>query len=82
MMQRLFHDRKGSLLMEYIVLTFFIALPIWIFWSGGSISFGSYSIGFAGIYDYSSGELIGDGLKIQAFMQSIVEGISRPNPYF
>ncbi|NLG15049.1 MAG: hypothetical protein GX561_12710 [Lentisphaerae bacterium] len=82
MMQRLFHDSKGSMMMEYIVITFFIALPIWIFWNGGSISFGSYSIGFAGIYDYSKGELIGDGLKIQAFMQSIVEGISRPNPYF
>ncbi|MCR4573905.1 MAG: hypothetical protein K5787_09075 [Lentisphaeria bacterium] len=65
---------KGSIMMEYIIVTFLTAVPIFLIWHGAD------ALGYPGIYDMSTGKLKGTGLEIQAFFQQVMAGIAMPLP--
>lgn len=68
------NDEKGSVMMEYIIVTALVAVPIFLVWHGSSI------LGYPGIYDFSTGLLKEGGKGIQGFFQWITSGIALPVP--
>ena len=71
----------GSILLEYILVTFLTALPVVVLWNGGKFDFG-FKDGPVelGIYDAGTGEYIGQGKEIQRFFQMVQDGIGLPLP--
>ncbi|MBR6058474.1 MAG: hypothetical protein IKP58_09940 [Victivallales bacterium] len=65
---------NGSIMMEYIIVTFLTAVPIFLIWHGAE------ALGYPGIYDMATGQLKGTGLEIQAFFQQVMAGIAMPLP--
>ena len=67
-MIKLFRNVSGSVLMEYLVVNLAVAVPLLILWHKG-------------IYDYTTGEWIGEmGLGIQAMYQRVMSGVAIPLP--
>lgn len=67
-MINLFRNVSGSVLMEYLVVNLAVAVPLLILWHKG-------------IYDYTTGEWIGEmGLGIQAMYQRVMSGVAIPLP--
>ena len=58
---------KGSVLMEYVIVNVFIAVPVLLFWH-------------TEIYSFATGQWIGMGLGIQAMFQRVLSGIALPIP--
>lgn len=73
-------DAGGSIMMEYIVLTALVAVPVFLVWHGASIPWYGGQLEYPGIYDLSTGEFKGIGLEIQGFFQRITSGIALPIP--
>ena len=65
---------KGSIMMEYIIVTLLAAIPVFLVWHGAE------ALGYPGVYDMSTGQLKGTGLEIQAFFQQVMAGIAMPLP--
>jgi hypothetical protein len=65
---------KGSIMMEYIIVTLLAAIPVFLVWHGAE------ALGYPGVYDMSTGQLKGTGLEIQAFFQQVFAGIAMPLP--
>ena len=65
---------NGSIMMEYVIVTFLAAIPIFLVWHGAEV------LGYPGVYDMSTGQLKGTGLEIQAFFQQVMAGIAMPLP--
>ena len=72
---------NGSILLEYILVTFLTALPVVVLWNGGKVDFG-FKTGpvHLGIYDAGKGEYVGQGREIQRFFQMVQGGIGLPLP--
>ncbi len=72
---------NGSILLEYILVTFLTALPVVVLWNGGKVDFG-FKTGpvHLGIYDAGKGEYVGQGREIQRFFQMVQDGIGLPLP--
>ena len=65
---------RGSIMMEYIIVTLLAAIPVFLVWHGAE------ALGYPGVYDMSTGQLKGTGLEIQAFFQQVMAGIAMPLP--
>ena len=65
---------RGSIMMEYVVVTLLAAIPVYLVWHGAE------AFGYPGVYDMSTGQLKGTGLEIQAFFQQVFAGIAMPLP--
>ena len=65
---------RGSIMMEYIIVTLLAAIPVFLVWHGAE------ALGYPGVYDMSTGQLKGTGLEIQAFFQQVMAGIALPLP--
>ena len=72
---------NGSILLEYILVTFLTALQVDVLWNGGKVDFG-FKTGpvHLGIYDAGKGEYVGQGREIQRFFQMVQDGIGLPLP--
>lgn len=67
-MSSFLRNASGSVLMEYLVVNLAVAVPLLILWHKG-------------IYDYTTGEWIGEmGLGIQAMYQRVMSGVAIPLP--
>ena len=67
-------EDRGSIMMEYVIVTFLAAVPIYLVWHGAE------ALGYPGVYDMSTGQLIGTGLQIKTFFQQVMAGIAMPLP--
>ena len=67
-------EDRGSIMMEYVIVTFLAAVPIYLVWHGAE------ALGYPGVYDMSTGQLIGTGLQIKTFFQQVFAGIAMPLP--
>ena len=67
-------EDRGSIMMEYVIVTFLAAVPIYLVWHGAE------PLGYPGVYDMSTGQLIGTGLQIKTFFQQVFAGIAMPLP--
>ena len=65
---------RGSIMMEYIIVTLLAAIPVFLVWHGAE------ALGYPGVYDMSTGQLKGTGLEIKAFFQQVMAGIAMPLP--
>ena len=76
-------DSRGSVLMEYAILTMLIAIPMYLVWVGCSVPldwFGGKPVKYPGIYDFSTGQYKGSGLELQKFFEMVQGGIALPIP--
>jgi hypothetical protein len=77
-------DERGSILMEYAMLVFLAAVPIFLVWNGFSVPLDFAGAGIAveykGIYDFASGQYKGYGKEMQKFFEMVQSGIALPIP--
>ncbi|MBP5637969.1 MAG: hypothetical protein J6X55_00695 [Victivallales bacterium] len=76
-------DNRGSVLMEYAILTMMAAIPMYLVWCGCSVPldwFGGTPIEYPGIYDFTTGQYKGTGLELQKFFEMVQSGIALPIP--
>lgn len=74
----------GSILMEYVMLVFFAAIPVYLVWNGCSVpldwSGTGKKIEYKGIYDFATGQYKGYGKEMQKFFEMVQSGIALPIP--
>ncbi|HQC52388.1 MAG TPA: hypothetical protein PLE92_04595 [Lentisphaeria bacterium] len=70
--------------MEYAMLVFLAAVPIFLAWNGFSVPLDFAGTGVAveykGIYDLASGQYKGYGKEMQKFFEMVQSGIALPIP--
>lgn len=75
---------RGSILMEYVILTFFVAVPFYLVWNGCSVPVDWFGAGkpitYPGIYDFATGQYKGNGLRMKKFFEMVQDGIALPIP--
>ena len=78
---RLLSDNRGTVMMEYAMLTAMVAIPFFLVWHGASIPwFGGENLELPGLFDFTTGQYIGTGLEIQKFFQQLQGAIALPLP--
>ncbi|MBR0458891.1 MAG: hypothetical protein IJJ26_06615 [Victivallales bacterium] len=74
----------GSILMEYALLVFLAAIPVYLVWNGCSVPLdwggGNAKIEYKGIYDFAKGQYKGYGKDMQKFFEMVQDGIALPIP--
>ena len=77
-------DSRGSVLMEYAILTMLAAIPMYLVWCGCSVPLDWFGAGkpitYPGIYDFTTGQYKGSGLELQKFFEMVQSGIALPIP--
>ena len=69
--------RKGSILMEYLIIQVFVAGALMLAMScEGSFN----GVNCFGFYSHLKGDFVGLGLKVKEFHQRIIGGLSLPIP--
>ena len=74
----------GSILMEYALLVFLAAIPVYLVWNGVSVPLdwggGGTKIEYKGIYDFAKGQYKGYGKDMQKFFEMVQDGLALPIP--
>lgn len=74
----------GSILMEYALLVFLAAIPVYLVWNGCSVPLDWAGSGtkleYKGIYDFGTGQYKGYGKEMQKFFEMVQDGIALPIP--
>ncbi len=74
----------GSILMEYVMLVFMAAIPVYLVWNGVSVPIdwagAGKKIEYKGIYDFATGQYKGQGKAMQRFFEMVQSGIALPIP--
>ncbi len=75
---------RGSILMEYAMLVFLAAIPVYLVWNGCSVPIdwggGGTKIEYKGIYDFATGQYKGYGKDMQKFFEMVQDGLALPIP--
>lgn len=75
---------RGSILMEYALLVFLAAIPVYLVWNGASLPLDWAGTGkkieYKGIYDFGTGQFKGYGKEMQKFFEMVQDGIALPIP--
>ena len=78
------NGERGSILMEYALLVFMAAIPVYLVWNGASVPLdwagSGKKIEYKGIYDFGTGQYKGYGLEMKKFFEMVQDGIALPIP--